>query len=374
ILSVGHRGQAQTLEECTRIKLDAEGLRLPKDNEVKRNQQLMIDIMNLTEEIAGKGFEVPKSPFLPLPEFDDSRLEYHDDRNKSCPSWAGKDWGKIKDIREANLDKYRLYNNILANEVNWLQGIRDSVEKGITPTFTNPTALSEDIAPLGMIVDQATFHSKSYRYCIADPSQIQVKITPKVANFARLEKQVKAQGNQLLMAMNAGMFEPDRTPVGLLIMEGKEVAKLNVSRGKGNFYMPYNGVFGINTAGTPFIVSRKRYYEEKIDPSLILLATQSGPMLVLKNEINPNFTPNSSNKFFRNGVGITVDGKVIFAISNQRVNFHEFASFFQSLGCTTALYLDGTVSRMYAPMLSRYQDLKESDRLGPVLYIVNELN
>ncbi|MEO1415218.1 MAG: phosphodiester glycosidase family protein [Bacteroidota bacterium] len=375
--------QAQPISACDRIKAEAEKLRIPKENEVKRYQELTLDIMNLTEEIAGKGFDVPKSPNLPLPKFDDAKLAYHDDRNYDCPEWGGTNWGKIKDIREANLDKYSKYNDILARELVWLRQIKDSVEINGKLPYTNVTSssLPDDPVPLyipqetaGMVVDQSTFHNTPYRYCIADPIQSRIKITPNVLNFERLQQKVEARGNQLLLAMNAGMFEKDRRPVGLLIIDGQEINKLNTRSGKGNFYMNYNGVFGINNAGLPFIVTRKRYYDDNIDPGSIKVATQSGPMLLMKNKINPEFSPNSKNKFFRNGVGITVDGKVVFAISDRRVNFYEFASFFKSLGCTTALYLDGTVSRMYIPMLSKYQDYLESDRLGPVIYIIQELN
>ncbi|MEL6627942.1 MAG: phosphodiester glycosidase family protein [Bacteroidota bacterium] len=375
--------QAQPISDCDRIKAEAEKLRIPKENEVKRYQELTLDIMNLTEKIAGKGFDVPKSPHLPLPEFDDAKIEYHDDRNYDCTEWGGTDWGKIKDIREANLDKYSMLNDILARELIWLREIKDSVELNGKLPSTQIYASNLPDAPVssysprevtGMVVDQATFRNTPYRYCIADPRQSKIKITPNVLNFERLQQKVEGGGNQLLLAMNAGMFERDRRPVGLLIIDGQEIHKLNTRSGTGNFYMKNNGVFGINKSGVPFIVTRKRYYDDNIDPGVIQLATQSGPMLLMKNQINPEFTPNSKNKFFRNGVGITVDGKVVFAISDRKVNFYEFASFFKSVGCTTALYLDGTVSRMYVPMLSPYQDYLESDRLGPILYIIQELN
>jgi uncharacterized protein YigE (DUF2233 family) len=37
------------------------------------------------------------------------------------------------------------------------------------------------------------------------------------------------------------------------------------------------------------------------------------------------------------------------------VNLYDFATFFQSLGCKNALYLDGFVSRMYLPSEGREQ-------------------
>ena len=63
-------------------------------------------------------------------------------------------------------------------------------------------------------------------------------------------------------------------------------------------------------------------------------------------------------------------GKVIFAISKQQVNFYEFASFLRELGCVNALYLDGTVSRMYLPAIGETSALYDSNHLGPVFYIL----
>ncbi len=78
-------------------------------------------------------------------------------------------------------------------------------------------------------------------------------------------------------------------------------------------------------------------------------ATQSGPMLVIDGALHPAFNPGSSNLAIRNGVGILPTGKLVFVLSKEPVNFYDFASYFKSLGCLNALYLDGFVSRMYLP-------------------------
>jgi prepilin-type processing-associated H-X9-DG protein len=51
----------------------------------------------------------------------------------------------------------------------------------------------------------------------------------------------------------------------------------------------------------------------------------------------------------RNGVGILPDGKLIFAISKDKINFYDFANYFKKLGYKNALYLDGSVSKTYLP-------------------------
>ena len=48
--------------------------------------------------------------------------------------------------------------------------------------------------------------------------------------------------------------------------------------------------------------------------------------------------------------------KTVFIISNKPVNFYDFAIFFKSyFGCKDALFLDGSISQMYAPSISRFE-------------------
>jgi uncharacterized protein YigE (DUF2233 family) len=59
----------------------------------------------------------------------------------------------------------------------------------------------------------------------------------------------------------------------------------------------------------------------------------------------------------------------VFAISNDTVNFHDFATLFRDrLNTPNALYFDGKVSRLYAPSLNR------SDfgwQLGPIVGVLD---
>ncbi|HSF63629.1 MAG TPA: phosphodiester glycosidase family protein, partial [Paracoccaceae bacterium] len=57
----------------------------------------------------------------------------------------------------------------------------------------------------------------------------------------------------------------------------------------------------------------------------------------------------------RNGVGVSADGaRAVFAITARPVNFHVFARLFRDgLGLPQALFLDGQVSRLYAPAIRR---------------------
>lgn len=50
-------------------------------------------------------------------------------------------------------------------------------------------------------------------------------------------------------------------------------------------------------------------------------ATQSGPMLVIDGKLHPRFLPDSDSLKRRNGVGVSRDGMVHFAISENTVRF-----------------------------------------------------
>jgi uncharacterized protein YigE (DUF2233 family) len=92
-------------------------------------------------------------------------------------------------------------------------------------------------------------------------------------------------------------------------------------------------------------------------------------MLVIDGALHPRFLPDSDSRFIRNGVGATEAGdRVVFAISERAVTFHEFGRFFRDhLGLPQALYLDGNVSRLHAPGLGR-SDLGRW--MGPIVAVV----
>ncbi|MGH8080696.1 MAG: phosphodiester glycosidase family protein [Lysobacter sp.] len=178
-------------------------------------------------------------------------------------------------------------------------------------------------------------------------------------SLARLQRWLAARGQTLRYGMNAGMYEPDYSPVGLLVADGKELAPLNLREGEGNFYLKPNGVFLLSDAGA-HVIESSRYPDQSAG---VRLATQSGPLLLLDGRIHPKFDPQSKSRHIRNGVAVK-DGVVLLVISDTPVNLYEFAAYFRDeLQCRDALYLDGTVSSLYAPALRR----KDSRaRLGPM--------
>ncbi len=187
--------------------------------------------------------------------------------------------------------------------------------------------------------------------------------------FFALQKALQDQNQDLLFAMNGGMYHDDRSAVGLYIEDGKQLKTLSTKKGPGNFHMMPNGVFYMNDQGVYVLESKvfDNMHRKNIAP--INHATQSGPMLVINGKLHPKFNKTSTSKHIRNGVGVRGDD-VYFVISNEKVNFHTFASLFKDhLKTPNALYLDGVVSKIYAPELNR-QDIGR--KMGPMIAVVGE--
>ena len=157
-----------------------------------------------------------------------------------------------------------------------------------------------------------------------------------------------ARGRPLAFATNAGIYDREFRPLGLTIADGKTLRPINTTQGSGrsgNFGMQPNGIFYVDTNGHAGVVATRTWRESHIDARI---ATQSGPMLVVDGEINPNFLESSDSRKWRSGVCAETPGRVAFAVSTMPVTFHAFARVFRDeLHCRDALYLDGTLSQIY---------------------------
>ncbi|MGU3665943.1 phosphodiester glycosidase family protein [Methylobacterium sp. A49B] len=180
--------------------------------------------------------------------------------------------------------------------------------------------------------------------------------------YGSLGTLAEKQGGRLSFAMNAGMYDKDQAPVGLYVEDGREMRHVSTTDGPGNFHLKPNGVFWVkgDKAG---VLDTTRYLRTKVRPDY---ATQSGPMLVIDGQIHPKISADGPSQKVRNGVGVTADGHVaVFAISERPVTFGAFARLFKDdLGCRNALFLDGSVSSLYAPGIGR-SDI--SRPLGPLI-------
>ena len=174
------------------------------------------------------------------------------------------------------------------------------------------------------------------------------------ANFAALAAALSARGRKLRFAMNAGMFGDDFAPVGLYVENGKRLRRADTRAGPTNFHLLPNGVFWVGD-GVAGVEETSRFLA---DAPAAKFATQSGPMLVIDGHIHPKILPTGASQKVRNGVCVRDGVTAIFAISDEPVTFHAFARLFRDgLGCANALFLDGSVSSLYAPELGRDDEL-----------------
>lgn len=215
------------------------------------------------------------------------------------------------------------------------------------------------------------FEGASYTVCDVDPATETLRLWLRdgkgadggaiLGTFERLEELLAADGQSIGVAMNGGMYHDDRRPVGLYIEDGVEMKRIVTREGPGNFGLLPNGVFCIGE-GWASVVESRRF---AADPPDCRYATQSGPMLVIGGDLHPRFLPDSASLNIRNGVGVTPEGLVRMAISNEAVTFHAFARFFRdALGTPDALYLDGSVSRLFIARTGRHD---VGFPMGPIL-------
>jgi len=219
-----------------------------------------------------------------------------------------------------------------------------------------------------------TFQDAEYTVCIVDPATEDLRLFHADAEgevygtFSRLSRSLEDQGLSLQIAMNGGMYHDDLSPVGHYVEGGVETVRLITSDGPGNFGLLPNGVFCLLDT-SPVVLETQAFKAAELNCDF---ATQSGPMLVIDGELHPRFIPNSTSRHLRNGVGVTSDGKVAMVISNDPVTFHQFASLFRDqLGAKNALFLDGKVSRLFAPEFGRRD---AGFPMGPILGTVERMN
>ncbi|MDR3576432.1 MAG: phosphodiester glycosidase family protein [Anaerolineaceae bacterium] len=198
-------------------------------------------------------------------------------------------------------------------------------------------------------------NGRSYTICQFDPKADDLRLFWRapdgepLGSFEAAAATLK-DGEKLVFAMNAGMYDPNYAPVGLYVEKGVELRRANLRGGAGNFHLKPNGVFFIG-AGQAGVMETAHFLSSR---PAVNFATQSGPMLVLNGKIHPRIHADGTSTKTRNGVGIDREGLAVFAISNEPVTFFEFASLFRdALHCDNALFLDGSISALYAPNLGR---------------------
>ncbi|MDR7037055.1 prepilin-type processing-associated H-X9-DG protein [Methylobacterium sp. BE186] len=227
------------------------------------------------------------------------------------------------------------------------------------------TAVHAEPAPEAGPCRAVQAEGEAYTVCIVDLKRQRLRLFWLGSDglpYSSLSNLAEKQGGRLSFAMNAGMYDKGQAPVGLYVEEGREMKGVSTANGPGNFHLKPNGIFYVkgDKAG---VAETGRYLKAKIKPDF---ATQSGPMLVIEGQVHPKISADGPSQKIRNGVGVREDGRVaVFAISERPVSFGSFARLFRDdLGCRNALFLDGSVSSLYAPSLNR-SDL--SRPLGPMV-------
>jgi uncharacterized protein YigE (DUF2233 family) len=245
---------------------------------------------------------------------------------------------------------------------------------------TSPAVFAAAIALLGDAAAaclEETQVEARYVVCTFDPKTDDIRLFlnddagAPFGDFNPVAAALREKGRKLLFAMNAGMYHKDRSPVGLFIEDGEEKKRLSTTDGPGNFHLKPNGVFwlsdGEDGAVAAHVTETSAFKEGS---PLARAATQSGPMLVIGGELHPKFLVDATSRKRRNGVGVREDGGVVFALSDTPTTFHEFATYFRdTLKTPDALYLDGTISRLYAPELGRNDP---GLSMGPIVGVVGE--
>jgi uncharacterized protein YigE (DUF2233 family) len=215
-----------------------------------------------------------------------------------------------------------------------------------------------------------TFEGSGFTVCRyrADADELRLALNgPKapLGSFKALAAALGPDAARVRFAMNAGMFEPDQSPVGLYVEAGEMKSPLQTADGEGNFYLKPNGVFSVEADGSVRVDETISYTARDGHPAW---ATQSGPLLVRDGALHPALAPDGASRFVRNGVGIIGPREAVFVISDGPVSLGKFARVFRDgLGCRDALYFDGHVSSLWAPSLERRDRTRG---LGPLVVVL----
>lgn len=141
--------------------------------------------------------------------------------------------------------------------------------------------------------EQTDFDGASFTVCRIDPATEDVRLFlnddtgATLGSFSAVNDALD-QGD-LGIAMNAGMYHRDRSPVGLYVEDGQELSGIVTAAGPGNFGLLPNGVLCLTDNAAQVIESRA-FASARPD---CRDATQSGPMLVIDGALHPRFLPDS---------------------------------------------------------------------------------
>jgi len=220
------------------------------------------------------------------------------------------------------------------------------------------------------ICKETVFEGARALLCVVDPKDHDIALAYHGADgqphgsVANSVTALAGVGRIPVLAMNAGMYHADMTPVGLYIEDGLELSPLNTDDGFGNFFLKPNGVFFVRDDGSAGVMETEAYGAAGIAPAF---ATQSGPMLVIDGAIHPRFLPDGTTKYIRNGAGLRTDGKLVLAITRDPLSLGSFARLFRDVAeCPDALFFDGGISSL---AWGTHMDIDAGEPAGPVVVV-----
>ena len=142
----------------------------------------------------------------------------------------------------------------------------------------------------GRACDVREFEGSRFIVCVVDASRHDLRIAARdsggnyLRGFQALEAFLGRDAQRVRFAMNAGMYDDRGAPIGLYISNGQLEHALSLTEGPGNFRMMPNGVFWQGADGDMHVDTSERYAAAR---PVALLATQSGPILVIDGELRP---------------------------------------------------------------------------------------
>lgn len=198
------------------------------------------------------------------------------------------------------------------------------------------------------------FDGISYDVFVISIDTINIKKFKVIENLQGVENKIfnSQYSKNEHFSINACISDTKCKPIGYYVNDYKEIQQVNSSNnGQGNFYIKPNGALLI--MDNDIIICKT---SEISKYSNIRIGFQSGPMLLINDEINSSFNINSQNKNIRCGAGIYEINKksyLVFAISSVLVTFYEISRFFkEKYNCTYAICLESAGCSMNLPYLN----------------------
>src|SRR5271163_3358610 len=145
---------------------------------------------------------------------------------------------------------------------------------------------------------ERSFDGAKFTVCAFDPRHDDIRLFlsgtdgKPYGSLATLAAALKAKGERLMFAMNAGMFKEDQSPVGLYVENRLKLHDADTRGGASNFHLKPNGVFWIGD-GVAGVTETSRYLAST-PPTRY--ATQSGPMLIIDGKVHPKIRPDGTSQ------------------------------------------------------------------------------